>query len=63
MKYIEEFESCLMFQKLELFQVFVHCITECQERAKVLYDNTELKDFDDCEMFFHLVSKLHMWLP
>ena len=57
MRYMNHFESCMMYQKLEILQDFIHCVIGDEERAPVLLDDMESNDFFVCELFFHLVSK------
>ena len=35
LKFIKHFEPCLIYQNNEIFRGFVHCMIECEERAKV----------------------------
>ena len=56
MKFINHFESCLMYQNHELIQAFVHGIIECEERAKAFKDNMESNDFDVGNVFSSFVK-------
>ena len=41
MKCITCFESCLIIKNIGLFQEFVHGMIECEEKTKVLLENTK----------------------
>ena len=56
---IDHCESFLLYKNQELFQRLVHCVIECEERAKFLQRSLVSEDFDRCEKNFGFVSEFN----
>ena len=58
MKYMNHFRLCLMYQKHELLQDFVHYFIQCEGKAKVFLDEWIIKIYMCMKLFLRLVLKI-----